>query len=403
MTIATKGLMKIAYKAQSAKGTAASGAGATGLEVTPSQGLSKQVAQIESQIIQAHLMKRKPRHGSITAAAQYETELMVGALDGVFGAVLGASAATASFSKSNTEFTNCTISGTGTVVTMGGGSLYTEGIRAGMMGKFTNMSVAGNNGVWFPITSVTSATVFGVPTGFLADNASDAAFTLTIAKSYTTPDPYVKTYHTVEEYLGSVVDYSKRGTDMLFHELNFNVQPDAPVGVGFALTGLDMNMLSAGSAPVFTSPTYTNARPLVLLDGSVHVNGTSYGSKITGATFGLSGPASIPRVVASRTGPDVILGAFGLTGQVQVLVEDDADFLLFDNETKVSVMLRFSERESDPKDFVSVWMGDLSWGGFVTSVGGDDALIATIPVFGGIDETGSGYNETSMLISTSAA
>lgn len=391
----------VAFKKQSALGTPATGAGGTGLEVRASQGLALQVATIESSMFRRNRMKLRPRHGSKTATAAYETELQVGNCDGIFAGVLGCTA-TASFTVTQADVTSMTISGTGVTLTGASGSFITKGVRAGMMGQFTNLSVAGNNSVWFPILTVT-ATVITIPTGILADNAVDTTFTLTIAKSFTTPTPYVEGYYTFEEHLGDITSpISKYGSDLKFNSLNVTADPSGPVKIGFGLTGLDMT--APTGAAVLTSPTYNaqaNPSSLVCLDGAIYKNGVAV-ADLTGVTFGLAAPITLIPVLGSRKSPDAFLGQWSLTGNFTQLIEDGAALANFIAEDRISVFMHCAERETSPADFVSFYLGDCSFGGWTAPIA-DGAMTQTMTLLSGSDTRGTGYNDTALLISTSAA
>jgi hypothetical protein len=392
----------LAFKKQSALGTPATGGSGTALEVTGGQGLAMQVANLESQMFRRNRMKLRPRHGYNTVTTAYETELQVGNCDNIFAGVLGASAATAAFNITEADITTMTITGTGVTLTGGSGSFITLGVRAGMMGKFTNMSVAGNNSVWFPIVGVT-ASVLTIPTGILADNGSDAAFTLTIAKSFTTPTPYVKQYYTFEERLGDITTpINKIGTDMVFSNLNISADPNGPVTIGFGLTGLGMT--APTGAATLTSPVsnpQVNPSSLVCLDGAIYKNGVEV-ADCTGFTFGLAAPVTLVPVMGSRNSPDAFLGQFALTGNFTQLIEDGAALANFLAEDTISVFLHCVERESGAADFVSFYLGNCSFGGWTGPIT-EGAMTQTMTLLSGSDTRGTGYNDTAILISTSAA
>jgi hypothetical protein len=67
------------------------------------------------------------------------------------------------------------------------------------------------------------------------------------------------------------------------------------------------------------------------------------------------------------------------------------------------VVLHCAEQGGTASDFISFYMGDLAFGGWGTGIGGEGALIQTIPLYGGLDERGGGFAPTSVLVSTSAA
>jgi hypothetical protein len=392
----------IAFKKQSGLGVPAVGGGGTGLEVRASAGLALQVAAIESAMFRRNRMKLRPRQGSKTATAAYTTELQVGNLDGIFAGVLGTNGATVSFSLGNADVTNMTISGGGILLTGGSGSFLTLGVRAGMMGKFTNMSVAGNNGVWFPITNVTALTM-AVPTGYLADNALDAAFTLTIAKSFSTPTPYVEQYYTFEEHLQDIAaPLSKYGTDMKFSNMQVTMNPSGPIEVGFGLTGLDMTAPVGGA--ILTAPTYNpqvTPSSLVCLDGAILKNGVVI-ADLTGCTFGLAAPITLIPVLGSRKSPDAFLGQFAMTGNFTELLEDGGAVTNFTAEDTISWFMICVERDVASPDFVSFYMGNCSFGGWTAPIS-DGAMTQTMTLFAGSDNRGAGFNDTTLLVSTSAA
>lgn len=389
----------LAVKKQSGLGSAAAGSGATGITVRPAAGLARQVASIQSQVLRPSYMRKRPRQGSITAVGTYERELTAdGAQDIVFGGVLGST--TNSFSISNTDVTDITISGTGTVATVTSGDLITLGLRNGLMGKFSGLSVTGNNGKWFPIRSVT-ATTFAIPTGFLADNTLDASFTLTIAKYFSSPNPRVVEYYSVEEYLGAQVDASKYGTDMKFDTLNIGAQPNQPWTVGFGVTGLGLQDMSGGSAPVFTSPTYPSPEgdSVVGLDGYLFLAGSATeAAAVTGLTLGLQSRATVTPLLFQRTGSDVMLSMFDFTGQVTAQILDDSFFAGSIAETNFDLMtIAFDESKTD---FVSFYAGDVAYGQWGAPIA-DGQMIQTVPLYGGSDGSGSNAVDTTLLISVS--
>jgi len=401
MAVANLSDMYVALKAQSGLGSEATGTGASGIEVAASQGIAAQVATIESAMIQRSRMRKRPRHGTKSITAGYETELQVGNLDTVLEGGLGGTwVAAQAFDE--TDWGALTITGTGVTLTFAGGTIVTDGIRAGMMGRLTNMSEAGNNSKWFPIL-VAAEGVLTIPSGILEDNAEDAAWDIEIAKSIYTATPYTDRYFTVEEYLGTAVDRSKVATDMRINSLNFSSQPGSPIGLGFGMGGRALELKATGSSPHFTDPAFVDAASLVLVDGEVYVNGASVGGKVTGLTWGLAAPLTNLESIGSLTPVDVILGQFAFTGQATVWLEDGTYFDDFDAETRISLMLHCAEQGGVTEDFVSFYLGNLSYGGWSTPVGGEGGALQTIPLYGGEDERGTGYAPSTVVVSTTAA
>lgn len=392
--------VRVAYKVQSAKGTPSSGSGGKILAVRPGGGFRLNQALATSQLLRGDGMTDKPRFGSISVPGTYDSELLMAMHDEPLRAVLRAAAETATFNITNADTTNVTITGTGTVITAGSGSWVSLNVRAGMMGKFASLSVAGNNDVWFPILAVT-ATTLTVPSGYLADNTADTSYTLTIAKSVSQPTSPTERYFTFDDYKQGI-DLSWTISDVKLSGFRLSVSPDEPAMIGYEAMGLVPDLAASGSSPVLTSPTDFTGRPLYLADGAVFVNGTAV-FNITGLTLSLAAAASTLPVVGTRTSPDVFLGNAVLSGSYSGSIEDDSFLNLALNETQVSMMLIFAERKTDPADFISFYFGDLGMPSFEVPSGAEGGAIQTLPIVGGKDNRGTGYAATQVLISSSSA
>lgn len=390
----------IAYKAQADMGDLADGAGATGLEVTPSSGLQMQSAQVESALIRRSKMRRKARPGSISVSGEYGSELQVAAFDPIIEAVLGGTWA-APIVLDETDLTSATISADGETITFAGGDPADEGVRPGMMARFTDMSVTANNGLWFPILEMsgTNGRIWTVPEGYLVDNTTDTDFTVTVARSVYTTTPYVERYFTVEEY-GDVLGRSKLGVDAKWNSFSVSQQPDQIAQISMGLGARELRHLPEIDSPNFTAPVFSGGRVLYLQDGAVYVNGERR-LDLTGLQFGLEAPLSTVPMISSRFSPDIFTGQFGFAGQLTGVVQDGDDLRAFLEEDDISLHVRFSESDDPASDFISFYFGDLSYGGYTDSAGGEGAQIKTIPLNGGEDGRGGFYAPTTMLVSTS--
>jgi hypothetical protein len=393
--------LSVMIKKQSALGTLATGTGATLLRVLPSQGLQRAAATIERGIIDRSGMRPRARQGSITSTAAYETEVEPKNLDIVYGGVLGA-VVTAAITTTEADVTSITITGTGTIATTGGGSLITKGIRAGMLVKFTNLSVAGNNGKWVPVLGVTPTTM-AFPTGFLVDNAIDSAFTMVTAPCYQTPTVRLKEYFTVEEYISSF-DKSRLGEDMRFTNLQFSAAANQVVRAGFGLTGRQLSPLDTAAAPTFTTPDAPEGDALILLDGALYRNGVA-AADLTSVTLGLASQATSTPLATSRIAADVGLSQFAFSGQIAGLMTDFDQFQASIDEDRVSMMLLLAERDAlagTSGDLVSIYAGDCSYSQSNAPITDGD-VIETTTLYGGKDTRGTGYAPTTFLISRTAA
>jgi hypothetical protein len=349
-------------------------------------------------LIKRNKMRKRPRHGMKGVTAAYETEVSVGPCDPIFEAVLGCNA-TPAVTYTNADWGGVTITGGGITATFATGTLITDGVRAGMFLRFAALSVAGNNGIWVPIIAVTEGVATFAP-GYILDNAVDAAYSVDVAKSFSTPAQYIGRYFSVEEFLDEAL-VSKYGTDMRFHGLTISIDPKAYTRIAVTLTGRDMRRLTATTvpiAPAFPAPTFIDAESLILLDGGIYVNGVKR-TDLTSLRFGLAANIGTTDVIGSRLSPDITVGQFAFTGDFTGVVSDGADFATFDAEDNISVLLHCKEK--DTQKFVGFYIGYASFGGYSTPMGGEGMLVQTIPLFGGEDERGVGFAPTTVLISTS--
>jgi len=383
------------FKRQTAAGAPEAGAGGYSLDILPSQGLQAQVQTIESGLIKANKMKKRGRRGSGNTTASYETELVKTMFEELALGVLGANAWTAQVDTTESTLTSCVISGTGVTATFGAGTLSSIGFRAGQMVRFTNLSVAGNNGVWVPVVAVNDAAkTLTFPSGYLADNASDTAFTISIARNVITPATYQDNFYSVEEYL-TTIDRSKFAADARFNSLVFTESPNAYGRVGFSLGARTLEMKVSGSSPVFTAPTTPSGESLSLLDGGLYVNGVRR-SDLTAFTVGITAPVTTTPVIGSLTGPAAKVGTFVFSGSVSGVVTDGVDFDAFSAETDISIMLHWKDKNDETG--IALYVGNLQYGGYSSAAAGEGDQVQTMQLYGGDDDRGTGYAATTFLL-----
>lgn len=393
------GKVRFAFKRQSAVDVPASGAGAFGIECTPSQGMVTQAATIASQMIKRNKMKRRARRGSPKTTGAGESELITGCFEALGPYILGAEDWTDEQYFSNTELGSLTISGTGVTLTFAAGDLVTLGFVAGQFIMLEGMSVAGNNAKWVPIVSVGGANnrVITVPTGYLADNALDATFAISIARHVLTPTTYIDTPFSAEEYLGVDFDRSKYLTNARFNSLVFTESPTAFPKFAFGYAGRRMSMEDVGSSPVFTDPvTYPTGKSLILLDGGAFLNAEKR-LDLTALTFGITAPISQTDVIGTLDGPPAKIGEFEFAGSVSGVVTDGDDFDDWDNDSDVSLLAHYKDKLNESG--IGIYAGNLSYGGYGSPLGGAGDQIQTLPLYGGDDDRGDGYARTTFLIS----
>jgi hypothetical protein len=197
------------------------------------------------------------------------------------------------------------------------------------------------------------------------------------------------------------IPISKVLEDAKFTTMQVTANPTEMISVAWGLTGLDMKSPTAQqlAAPVYNA--HPNAQSLVCLDGFVTRNGVKI-LDLTGVTFSLTAPGTLVPVLGSRKSPDVFLGSFDFAGQFTQLIEDDGQLLAFTNEDQFSAVLHCVEPEAASPDFVSFYMGNLSFGGWAAPIA-DGPMTQTLTLNGGTDTRGGANLDTVMVISTSAA
>lgn len=393
----------VAFEAQSALGTPASGAGGTGFRLRRgSQGLRLQKAIIESQEVRGDGQTRKGRHGSRMVTGSYAAEMSVDTHDDLLAAALRSSwtASAVRTYDAGAALTSLAISGSGATITQVGTTTLIGAVYKGDKIKLANMSTAANNDKWVRVLNVT-ATVLTVEGGVLTDQAADSACTMTIARRLISGTTPTESYFTFDEHYQDI-DRSITYTDVKVNRIEISAQPNEHVVVTYGLMGLDAASNATGASPVLTSPTYTTTIPLVLADGKVMINDTDY-ADVTGFSFVYDLGGAVPGVLAPNP-PDVFLGNAKCSGSLSVLRTDLDWFDAFDNETSISFFVDMRESgDSDPEDYVSLYVGNAVFDGNEASLGDEGPIVETIPWRAGKDEAGSASASTTVLFSTSAS
>jgi hypothetical protein len=389
---------QIAFKAQSGIGVPASGAGATGLRVVPSQGIRLTKNYIPSNEIRRDGQSTRGRHGSRQAGAQYSSEFSVGSFDALIEAVLRG---TFQASLAITQAQMTSITTTTSTIVAAAGSWLTQLVRRGDKVQLTGHATAANNGKWFRVVSVTALTITVAGTPLVLDATPDATFTLTVAKTVVMGATPVERYFTLDDY-GQDIDLSISATDMKVTKIDFNAAPNANVVLNFTFMGLDVIPNSTGASPVFTSPTYAVTLPLVMSDGTIRINGVDY-TILTGFSFSLDLSGQVPAVIGAQTGPDVFLANAKLSGSFTAIRQDLTFLTAFKAETPVDFFIDCVENEADPKDFASWYVGNASLTGADGAWGADGPYTETVPWEAGKDEAGTDHAATMLKFATSAA
>lgn len=318
---------------------------------------------IESQEKRTDFQRADVRHGARMVDGNLDSELIAGVFAEFWAALCRrdfAATSTITFSSGD----GVTIS-SGVVTRAAGGSesFITDGVRVGKVVRFADLSASGNNARNFLVTAVTATTMtLAVIDGgaAIADiGSADEACTLTFpGKSTFVPtSSHTSDSFNIEDYF-SDTDLCDVSLGCRIVGCSIRVQPNGMVTVSWRIMGQDQVTRETGEAPYFTSPTAAGTDNVLESSlGYIRLFGAQV-AVITGINIDIDlGGAATP-VVGASVSPDVFYGrAFVARGQIQAYVQSNAYKTAFQNETEGEVFLMFQEPDSEPRDFISIFMG----------------------------------------------
>lgn len=391
----------VAFKAQSAKGSTASGGSGFVLRITGG-GLQFAKAAYGSSEVRSDLMRSRGRHGLKSVTGTYTCELSLGMLDDFFAALFRTTPSTALVkTNSDDSLTSVAVDSSGTL-TAGGGSWITAGFRVGDIVRLTNNSEAANNGRNLLITGLTTTvmTVVCLDGGTLTTAGADTSFTLTRPgqKIINPAAPAASTYFTIEEWDGDL-DLARVFSDCIVHTIRVQMQPGGLVTVDITFTGTGLfSTNSSGSSPSLTSPSAFTGIPLSAVDAVLRM-GSSVRADLTSFDITMDIGAVAPEVVAATISPDVFTGAMSVSLNLSMLMSDYTDLTAFVNETALSLSATFAENDSEPKDFLSLFVPNFTLGShepsnFSMEAGPRTVSLAVPAELVGVDTTGGAFDQT---------
>jgi hypothetical protein len=396
----------VAFKAQSAKGSIASGASGFLLRTAGGPGGKLTKQSYGSNEIRRDGMSSRGRHGSRRTSGSYLVEVSLDNMDALYEAVFQGTWGTALVVTEATAGLTSITTGANSIVAAAG-SWITAGFRVGDVAVLTGHSSAGNNSKNLRLTGVTALTLTTAET--LTVNAvADTAFTLTRpGQKLICPaaGAAVKTYFTLEEYDGDL-DLTEIFSDVIIHSLKFSMSTNSMLlcEVGWTGTGA-FTTASAGSAPTFTSPTESTGVPLACVDATVRYGSTDF-VDLTSWDIMIDRGAVAPDVVAAVVSPDVFTGNMKVGINFSMLRQDYGKMTDFLAETALTMSLLAVENESEPKDFLSLFIPNFTLGGVdkspLSKEAGPRTQSITVPSdLVGIDTTGGAFDSTMVKLQVS--
>lgn len=386
----------VAFKAQSALGTPATGSGATVLRVAggPRGKLTK--TAIESKEVRQDAQRTRGRHGFQQTSGSYDVEVSIGAFDDILQATLRGTW-DAQITKTSSDFTNIAISGN--VLTLGSGSPISMGFRVGDVFEMTGGAVAGNNSRNLRVGALSSTAITSVD--LLTDHTTDTGITL-IRRGRKVVMPaaggLVRTYFTIEEY-DVDLDQSTVYSDCYFNSVKFAMAPNGMLMATLSWIGTgDITAETTGGSPYFTSPMTPAGVPMSVKDAVVRF-GSNDLADLTSFDLTIDNGAVAPQVVGAVKSPTVLPGQNSVSMNLGVLRTDLTNLSNYIAETGLSLHMLAVDTSSEPKNFLSINVPFFTLGGVDPSApstaGGAATETLAIPAaLVGQDTNGSGYDPT---------
>lgn len=399
----------IAYKAQSGLGVQATGSGATVLRTSGGAGIKLTKAATESNEVRSDGMRSRGRHGIQKTQSDYTAELSLGSHDPIIEAIMRNTWSSTSLSASSSDFTTVT-TGANTIVAASG-SWITKGFRVGDIVRGASFPDGANNGKNLRLVGVTALTLTTAETLVVNASPSGAPTITRPGKRLINPaaGSLLKRYFTLEEYEVDI-DQSTVLIDFVWGSIKFSMAPNGlftadPGGMG---TG-QIAALNSASSPLFTSPTASTGVSMSVVDATIRL-GSADQVALTSLDLTMDIGVSTPDVFGSgniKYGPDIFSGQMAVSMNLGMLRQDLTKLQDFISETPYSLHILAVENESEPKDFLSIYVPNFTLGSVDASAlskqgGGRTQTIAVPAALVGLDQTGGAFDPTMIKFQTSA-
>jgi hypothetical protein len=397
----------VAYKVQSALGTAASGAAASVFRISGGNGIKASKAAVESNEIRRDGMRQRGRHGTQKLTADYDAELSLGSHDAFVEAIARDTWSAADLTKTQADFTSLT-TGANSIILAAGDPRTWFGI--GDVIELLNYS-GGNNLQNIRVTGLSSTTITSAETLVVNASADTACSIVRRGKKLV---PYaggslIKRYFTMEEYEIDI-DQSKVAQDFVAGQLKLSMKPDGIIMAGLSGVGTGRVLgNTTGTSPYFTSPVLGSNAPFSVVDATIRLGSQDLVS-LTNFDLTADITPNAPSVFGSggiKYSPDVFTGQMGISLNLGMLYQDLTIFQDFLAETTYTLHVLAVDNEAEPKDFFSIYMGNFTLGGADPSAfsnqGGGRTQTVQVPIaLAGIDGAGAGHDAAIVKFQTSA-
>lgn len=391
----------VSYKKETVWGTLAGATGGKQLRrVTANFNLAKET--YESNEIRTDRQVADFRHGVRSAEGSLNGELSSASYADFMAAILAKDFA----AKTALSGMSITISGAGPTytVTRAAGSFLTDLVRVGMVVRLTGTFNAANVNKNLLVTAVTALALTVVVlngTALVAEGPIASAGMSFPGKNTLVPKTgHTEDSFTIEEWFSDIAQ-SEVYTGMKVGSMNVQLPASGLATVDFSFTGKDL--ASKGTTQYFTTPAAQGSDGIyAAVNGAVLFNGSPV-AVITSADFSVERAMENAQVVGSNAIAEIFSGSIRATGNLSVYFTDAAFRNAFDAETPVSLVFSFTEGSDAAADFVSFVMPKVKLGSF-TREDGELGITASTSFTALLnDVTGTGLEETTIMIQDSGA
>lgn len=391
--------IRVAYKAETTFNTLAGASAGTQFRVNRG-GLNLAKAPINPGEIRPDGMVTRGRHGQRSVAGNYEGDLSLGTFDGLFvGGFRSPFTALATITQATAGMSSATLSVAAHSITASTGSFITSGLRIGDVIRATVGLVSGNLNRNLRITGLT-ATVITVAETMTVEAGPIATWTLIRPKKLlmgVTPASF-----TVEE-TDQDIDASEVFTGCRVGKTSFTMVPNDIAKVTFDFAGADGQIMSGASSPYFTTPTATASLGMTAVEAAILLNGAAV-IDLTGFKLDIDLKAAGTNVVGNTVTPDVFTNQMMTSGSIDGLMSDLQHLIDFNAETQFALAVLLTENETEPKDFISLYVPNFTFSsGSKSALGSDGPRTISMDMLIGADDRGGAYDQTMVMLQTSAS
>lgn len=390
--------IQVNYKVEPSFGTQATGgAGGKRFRLNSGPGLGIGMAEISPNEIRADYRTSMLRYGSKSVDGSYVGDLSLGTFDDWIEAVMRGTWQAAS---SITAATFTTLTPGANSFTAAAGSFITQGFRVGQIVRRTGSAIGGNNARNLRVTGVTATVLTVAET--LTTGAADGTGSLDIQKRVIQgpAGALVRRSYTIEEY-NQEIDQSELYLYNRINSMRLSGGPDGMALIEFGVLGGDMQALSTAASPYYTGVTPSTSTGMTLADAVLRYAGSDV-AYLTGLDFTLDNGEAGQPTIGGRVTPDIFEGNATLRGTITGMRQDLLNVSRYLGETELELHALLVENEAEPKDYVSVFIPRFKLGRIGKNLGGRGAFIETVPFTVGNKDATSGYDDTMLMIETSA-